>query len=148
MNPGYATFCPMSTTGTESPALARTSSRVPTAVTRPCSMRTASAVGGSSIVTMFPTRTRLPVDVLPAAAEPSGEPLGVASGADGELVLLGLQPVTRASATSAAQNEPDGTRDVVMGQPSSRRRHRTAGPLRRIRVLAEADASTTTGDRG
>ena len=46
MNPGYATFWPMSMTGVVSSATARTSSRVPTAATRPSSMRSASAIAG------------------------------------------------------------------------------------------------------
>ena len=101
-------------------------------------------MAGSSIVTILPTRMRLPVPaaVTLGAAEVAGEPLAVEVGDDGELVLLGPQPVTRASATSAADNEPNRLRDVVMGQPSSRGRRRAAGPRPRIEI------STSRSDRG
>ena len=130
----------MSMTGTWSPASATTSSRVPTAATVPSSMRRASATGGSSMVTIRPTMTRLPVLAAGGlgATEMAGEALAVEVGDDGELALLGLQPATTASTTRAADNVPNLPRDAVMGQPASRGRRRAARPGRpRIDLLAE-----------
>ena len=101
----------MSTTGTSSPALAKTSSRVPTAVTRPSSMRSASATAGSPSVRIRPTMASVPVwrvVVLGAAllaAVVAGALIPDEAGDAGELVLFGAHPITRATTTAKTGSE-------------------------------------------
>src|SRR5687768_8726133 len=99
----------MSMTRTPSHASATTSSRGPTAATVPSWIRTASATGGSSSVTMRPTTIRLPPS--PVVAD------GSADGHDGELVAGAVHPTRSPSPTSMARTERD--RRALMRQDSA-----------------------------
>ena len=95
----------MSMTGTWSPASASTSSLVPTAATRPSSTRSASATGGSAIVTIRPTMTMLPVPGSRRGrrcrCEPSRRCRWTCAGTLGALALLGGdQAGSRATSTT------------------------------------------------
>ena len=67
------------------------------------------------MVTIRPTMTMLPDLGAELAAALGADGLLADKGDEGGLVLLGLQPETRASATNAADNEPNLPRDAVMG---------------------------------
>jgi hypothetical protein len=67
-------------------------------------MRSASAMAGSSIVRILPTRTTLPVGRV-GVSEASSMGAAVLAGGEsaaGELALLALQPATRTSITRTA----------------------------------------------
>ena len=79
-------------------------------------MSSASAMAGSSIVTIRPTMTRSPPSepVAPAVVVGAGASSAEHDGDVGELVPAKAQPVTRASTISAADNEPNPLRDASM----------------------------------
>ena len=85
-------------------------------------MSSASAIGGSSIVTIRPTMTTLPPpDVALAALVGAGEPPAVQDGDGGALAPLGAQLTATASANSTADAEPNPLTDAGMGHLLARR---------------------------
>src|SRR5829696_5421565 len=109
MKPGYATFVPMSMTGTSAPATERTWPRSPSAFTTPSSMKTASAIGGSSIVTIRPTMTRLRLPEAATVPDGADDDEGALPGAfDGESDAgdVGPQAMARTATRSEARGQP------------------------------------------